>query len=182
MCRPAGAFLSLLSISEELLRVATALMMDKDQILVNPHTEELNPHAYPFLQKARDYNIRKELGIPTNSLGNTAKEEKAEFLRRSLEDLLGETVHLRCLSVGERKPNPKGFVDLARSMKLNEEDVVMVIDDQFSGILGANRFTEETGIVTIPCLVKPISWPELRSMPKVPLNRYLFKKLGLQYR
>ena len=105
----------------------------------------------------------KELGYKVCILSNSVNLKKVRKIMTDL-DILG-----LCFA---KKPSTKGFAMALNLLDLKKEEVIMIGDQVFTDVLGANRF----GIKSI--LVNPLSKKEGPfTMLKRPLEKLILKKV-----
>lgn len=105
----------------------------------------------------------KKLGYKVCILSNSINLKKVRKIMNDLE------IFGLCFA---KKPSRKGFAMALNLLDLKKEEVVMIGDQLFTDVLGANRF----GIKSI--LVKPLSKKEgIFTLLKRPFERMILKKL-----
>lgn len=113
--------------------------------------------CYDWIKEAQ------KLGYKVCILSNSVNFRKVKKIMMDL-DIMG-----LCFA---RKPRAKGFEMALNLLDLKKEEVIMIGDQVFTDVLGANRF----GIKSI--LVKPINKKEGPfTLLKRPIEKYILKKL-----
>ena len=134
----------------------TGLIFDADNTIID-YTKVVSKEKKAWLDelKKRGYNIC--------ILSNTVSEKKIRNLMKELD------VHGLYLAM---KPLLKGFNMALNLLDAKKENVIMIGDQLFTDVLGANRF----GIKSI--FVNPMHKREdLLTIMKRPLEKYYLKKI-----
>ena len=111
------------------------LIFDIDNTLVH-HGDDANEDVERLFKRLN------EIGFKTLLLSNNSEERINKFN----EEINTLYIH------NANKPNPKGFEDAIKLLELNKENIIIIGDQIFTDILGANR----VGIKSI--LVKYIGY------------------------
>lgn len=132
------------------------IILDVDNTL-SPIGKGITAENYNWIKEAKKYNLKVCI------LSNTLNERKVKKIMLGL-DVFG--LHFA------NKPSVKGF-EMARNMlDLPKENIIMIGDQIFTDILGANRY----GIKSI--LVKPISRFEgMFTLIKRPFEKFVMRKM-----
>lgn len=133
----------------------TGIIFDADNTIID-HTRELFESKKEYIDKL------KEKGYNICILSNTFSERKIRNLMKELD------VNGLCSAM---KPSLKGFNMSLNLLNAKKENVIMIGDQLFTDIYGANRF----GIKSI--FVNPMNKIEdAVTMIKRPLENYILKK------
>jgi len=131
------------------------IILDVDNTLVPTRSQILSPEVITFFKALRKEGVIK--GICLLSNGGIRKRKQRARLSYLADLLDAESVSVFGFAM---KPHRKGFLQAMTALHSTPETTVMIGDQLYTDVLGANRL----GIYTI--LVRPLSKDHFLTIPK----------------
>jgi HAD superfamily phosphatase (TIGR01668 family) len=107
------------------------ILFDADQTLVEYHGDSIHPSVAQTYEELRNM-FEGKMAILSNYAGNKVDDRK-ENRRKILEANLGIPV----IQSGEKKPNPRAYLEACRQLGVDPKRAAMVGDRLLTDIMGA---------------------------------------------
>lgn len=159
MLKPTAAFESFRDVTPEFLRKHNidAILLDVDNTVSPPSSKEIYDGVREWLAEI------KSIGVEVVICSNNFKSRVRPF---------AESIGLDCVAMS-LKPMPFGFVRAKRKLSVKPKNVLVVGDQIFTDILGAN-LARMKSVLLVPQSPDKGKTIKLRRMMERPIRRRLY--------